>query len=56
MAYWTTSEEDKNVYHIYDDCPDGKQIEDENRKEDPVAPAGRVLCARCRSKRDTGEF
>jgi hypothetical protein len=49
MAYWTTTEEEKPVYHIYNDCSEGEKIEDENREEgDP--PADRELCEVCAAR------
>ena len=46
MAYWTTTEEDKAVYHIYEDCSEGEKILPENR-EDGDPPADRTLCEVC---------
>ena len=46
MAYWTNSEEDKPVYHIYESCREGEKIETKDR-EDGNPPAGRKLCEIC---------
>jgi hypothetical protein len=50
MAYWTTSDEDKLVYHIYEDCSEGEKIEEKNR-EDGDPPANRELCEICQKRR-----
>jgi len=49
VAYWTTSEEPKPVYHIYNDCREGEKIENKNR-EDGEPPAGRKICEICEEK------
>ena len=50
MAYWTKTEEDKAVYHIYNDCSEGEKIEAKN-KETGTPPAGRTLCEVCAARR-----
>jgi len=50
VAYWTKTEEDKPVYHVYNDCPEGEKIEAKN-KETGTAPAGRKLCEVCAARR-----
>lgn len=47
MAYWTNSEEDKPVYHLYDDCPEGEKIEAKHREEGAYPPPDRTLCEIC---------
>ena len=55
--YHTTSDEYRQVYHIYATCPEGMKITDENRKDG--RGEGRELCAICdgiyelAKKRDT---
>ncbi len=51
MAYWTKTEEEPNVYHIYDDCSEGEKILPENREEGGIPPFGRALCEVCAKKR-----
>jgi hypothetical protein len=51
--YHSTSEEDREVYHIYDDCPEGSQILLKNWE---AGKAGRERCDSCTRKKDTGKF
>jgi hypothetical protein len=51
MAYWTKTEEEPNVYHIYDDCSEGEKILPENREEGSIPPFGRAFCEVCAKKR-----
>jgi hypothetical protein len=52
VAYWTTTDEEPAVYHIYEDCSEGEKILKGNREDGPVPPAGRRLCDVCKKRRD----
>jgi hypothetical protein len=52
--YYTDTDPQDPVYHIYDDCPRGSEvIRDGNAKQ---GMDNRRLCDFCKNKRATGHF
>jgi hypothetical protein len=45
--YYTTNDEDPEVYHTDQGCSEGKKIESKNRVDTDTRPAGRIKCSVC---------
>lgn len=49
MAYHTVETHAPEVYHTYEDCPEGQKIEKQHRREG--VGTGRRLCEVCAAKK-----
>jgi hypothetical protein len=45
--YYTTTDEEPNVYHSKQGCYEGQKIADANRVDTDSKPSGRALCDVC---------
>jgi hypothetical protein len=49
-AYYTTTEEEDPVFHVWSNCPEGEKIEDKNKKRTLLDRHFCEACARMNPK------
>ena len=55
--YYTDTDSEDPVYHIYDDCPAGERVIKDGNAEQGQGPLGEFrLCDFCARKQTTGKF